>query len=267
LPFIKTLPPTLVMVSALLSACAPSGASSSASLPSRSVSGATSATPLPPPRPSNGPNERVCAGVDSLPGIDVSDYDPGTQWTVVKHSGVDFTFIKASEGIDYTNPYFVQDWAAAPNNGIFRGAYHFFHPKDDPTLQAQHFLKVMGKLQSNDLPAMFDWESNEGVSAAEQIKKAKVWLQLVEAATGKTPIIYVSPSYWNALGNPQEFERYPLFIAHYDVTCPEIPPPWSQWTFWQRGTGPAAGVQAAEADLDVFNGSLTQLLQLAQSSK
>jgi lysozyme len=192
--------------------------------------------------------------------LDVSDYDPGTQWGVVASSGNHFAFIKATEGVTFTNDLFVSDWPAAQNAGLIRGAYHFFHPGDDPVQQAQFYLKTIGTLSASDLPPMLDWETTDGVSSAQQIANAKTWLTLVEAATGKTPIIYVDPSFWNALGNPVDFVQYPLFIAEYDVSCPQVPPPWSDWTFWQKQIGPIPGVQSAQADIDVFNGAL-QLLE------
>jgi lysozyme len=213
---------------------------------------------VPVPRPSSSANESVCATATTIPGLDVSDYDPGTQWPVVKNSS-SFTFIKATEGVTFTNDLFAADWNNAKTAGLVRGAYHFFHPGDDPAQQARFFLSVMGNLNNNDLPPVLDWEVTDGVSSATQIENALIWLQAVETATGRIPIIYVDPSFWNALGNPQEFVRYPLYIANYDVNCPSVPAPWSRWTFWQTKTAPLPGIQSALVDLDVFNGSFAQL--------
>lgn len=220
---------------------------------------------LPPPRASSDANESVCAASAAIKGTDVSAYDPGTQWTVLQHSGAGFAYVKATEGLTYTNVLFAGDWSASKSAGLYRGAYHFFHPGDDPTSQAEFFLKTMGSLASNDLPPMLDWETTDGVSTESQIQNALIWLQAVEQATGKTPVIYVDPSFWNELGNPTEFERYPLFVAGYDISCPEIPPPWSSWVFWQSNVGPVTGLTSDQADQDNFNGSLTQLSQFATS--
>ena len=217
----------------------------------------------PPARASSAANLRVCQGTSSVGGVDVSDYDPSTQWTTVQHSGRGFAFIKATEGTTYTNPLYASDWSSSKSAGLLRGAYHFFHPGDDPTVQAQFFLRTMGALGANDLPPLLDWEVTDSMSSATQIENALIWLQAVEAATGKIPVIYVAPAFWNALGNPTEFARYPLFIANYDTSCPDVPPPWSTWTFWQTGTGTASGLSSSEADLDVFNGTLTQLTSFA----
>jgi lysozyme len=235
-------------------------------LPSSAPSASPSTEPSPVtvvPRPSSAPDEDICAGQSTLQGLDVSDYDPDTQWVTVAQVGRSFAYVKATEGDDFTNPYFASDWAATKAQGISRGAYHYFHPEIDPLSQADYFLSVMGTLSSTDLPAVLDWEETGGLSVSAQIQSALVWLAQVQSVTGKAPVIYVDPSFWNALGNPTQFASYPLYIANYEVTCPFIPAPWSSWTFWQQGTGPIDGVQSAAADLDEFNGSLAQLHSFA----
>jgi lysozyme len=206
-----------------------------------------------------GPDVTVCASGNTVSGLDVSDFDPGTNWPVVQAGGNVFTFIKATEGATFVNGDFASDWMAAKNSGLIRSAYHFFHPSIDPTRQANSFLATVGRLASDDLPAMFDWEISGNESAAIQKSRALLWLAQVESATGKTPIIYTNPSFWKTLGDTSDFARYPLFIANYEVSCPNIPAPWTTWAFWQYRLGPLDGVQADTVDLDVFNGSIDQL--------
>jgi lysozyme len=264
-----------------LSACSPVGSSSGldssnndqSSNPSTPTAPTTPSTPVPPvpqapppvvARPSNAANLTICPGNDTELGLDVSDYDPNTNWTKVAASNRGFAFVKATEGSSYINPSFAADWANAKAAGVVRGAYHFFHADADPTAQANTFLKTIGKLGLNDMPPVFDWEVTDNQSNATQIARAKTFLQLVEAATGRIPIVYTSASFFNPLGNPQGFERYPLFVAEYKVACPKIPPPWSKWTFWQyadTGNGGISGVTNSDIDQDFFVGTLAQLAQ------
>jgi lysozyme len=222
-------------------------------------------TPTLPPRSSNAPNENICAGAEALSGLDVSDDQPNTNWQSVHSAGKSFALVKATEGTTFTNPDFATDWAALKTVGMIRGAYHYFHPSLDPLSQANYYLSKIGTLSAGDLPPMFDWEETDGLSASAQIAAAVVWLTRVESVTGKTPMIYVDPSFWNALGNPIEFASYPLFIANYEVACPQIPPPWSTFTFWQQGSGHVAGVQTNAVDLDLFNGNEAQLESFAET--
>src|SRR5262245_61075050 len=70
----------------------------------------------------------ICADGPTVEGIDVSGYQPNTDWAKVKGANRKFAFIKATEGTGYVNPYFDHDWKGAKQNGILRGAYHYFHP-------------------------------------------------------------------------------------------------------------------------------------------
>ncbi|MFZ1960088.1 MAG: GH25 family lysozyme, partial [Methylovirgula sp.] len=58
-------------------------------------------------------------------GIDVSKYQGDIDWNTVRASGVKFAWIKATEGGDYVDEKFAQNWAEAKAAGVPRGAYHF----------------------------------------------------------------------------------------------------------------------------------------------
>jgi lysozyme len=217
-------------------------------------------------RPSKVGNQVVCQGPQTKVGTDVSRYDVDTHWNVAQTSGLSFVFVKATEGVTIVSPLFAGDWQAAKTAGVVRGAYHYFHPSDDPREQAQLFLKTVGTLEHSDLPAMLDWETTDRVRPAKQIQRALIWLEAVEAATHKIPIVYVSPAFWNALGNPVAFARFPLFVAHYGVVCPVVPRPWTSWAFWQKGSGVLQGMRSPKTNIDLFNGSPMDLARLASAT-
>lgn len=197
-------------------------------------------------------------------GIDVSGYNTGTNWIQVKASGIAFAFIKATEGITYLNPYFRNDWANSKSAGIIRGAYHFFHPKDDPVKQANYFLSVMGHLSLGDLPAVLDLEIHSA-PIKEEVASALIWLETIEKATGKTPIIYSGHYFIDELANPPEFEKYHLWLAGYTST-PQIPKPWNGYTFWQHSdSGKVLGVNGF-CDLSVAGGDLAWLTEFSNQT-
>ena len=45
--------------------------------------------------------------------------------------GIDFAFVKASEGETLRDPQFDHNWAAAKAAGLTRGAYHFYRADGD----------------------------------------------------------------------------------------------------------------------------------------
>src|SRR5687768_3711582 len=59
-------------------------------------------------------------------GIDVSHHQGVIEWSLLSGQGVDFAYIKASEGGDFVDPAFARNWDGAGRAGIRRGAYHFF---------------------------------------------------------------------------------------------------------------------------------------------
>src|SRR5690349_25115520 len=59
-------------------------------------------------------------------GIDVSHHQGHIKWAKLPSQGVDFAYIKATEGSDHVDKRFLINWRAADRAGIDRGAYHFF---------------------------------------------------------------------------------------------------------------------------------------------
>lgn len=201
--------------------------------------------------------KKVRAGVITVPGLDVSHYDENINFSLVKASGREFVFAKCTE---YSpDSLYSKNKINAEAAGLLFGAYHFFHPSKDPNNQAQNFL-LHAKLQKGNLPAVLDWESSDNIPSQLDRQRGKIWLDVVEKATGKPPIIYGGPYFLNALSLDTSFKKYPLWVAHYGVSSPLVPNPWLNWTFWQNSsTGSVPGIPAKDEDLDIFNGSLSSL--------
>ena len=93
------------------------------------------------------------------------------------------------------------------------------------------------------------------------MKDLQTWLDVVQQATGRTPIIYTDHGFWNSLGT-SAFGSYPLWIAEYGVQSVTLPAGWASWTFWQYSeSGTVSGVSGA-VDLNVFSGTLEELTAL-----
>ncbi len=207
-----------------------------------------------------------CGSGPTVQGIDVSSVQGDVNWQQVAASGRAFAFIKATEGTGYVNPTFANGWAGSKAAGVLRGAYHFFHPGEDPIAQANFFVQTMGPLEAGDLPPMIDWEVTDGSSNGADAAAGAAFLARVQQLTGRVPILYTYPGFWYGLGAPSGFAQYPLFIADYGVSCTDLPPPWGRWQLWQDGsTGNVPGV-GGQVDTDVFQGSLDDLRAFAQSS-
>ncbi|MBI1771936.1 MAG: glycoside hydrolase family 25 protein [Burkholderiales bacterium] len=199
----------------------------------------------------------------TVQGIDVSHYQGTVNWAAVKTAGIGFAFAKATDGNTYTDPQFKTNWAAIKAAGLLRGAYHFYESNDDPVTQANNFIKAVGSIAVGDLPPVVDIEINKGnFGSATLAANVQIWLNTVEQALGRTPMIYTGPSFWNQNMN-NSFSRYALWIAQYGASQPTVPKGWSKWTFWQNSeSGSVAGV-TGNVDTDIFAGSMADLLAFA----
>ena len=206
-------------------------------------------------------------------GIDISRWQhpdgAAINWTQVKADNISFAFIKATEGSSYTNPYFASDRAAAKEVGIYRGAYHFARPsKGTAAKQARYFVSRAGLFKgAGTLPPVLDLEDRGKLGVTALRTWTRNWLSTVEELTGRTPMIYTSPYFWETyLGNARNFTHYRLWVAHYGVSSPRVPGGWSTWTFWQRtSSGHVDGIRG-NVDMNRFNGTSAQLAALAQAS-
>ncbi|MCX5044950.1 glycoside hydrolase family 25 protein [Aldersonia sp. NBC_00410] len=184
-------------------------------------------------------------------------------WFAVRNSGHEFAMIKATEGLDYINPFFVPDTVAARLAGVARGAYHFARPQASPEAQAAFFAATVIGVNGppGDLPPILDLENSGGLPPAALIDWTHRFLNTVEGLTRRVPIIYTYPNFWKtAMANTNQFIRYPLWIADYRGNAqPELVGGWPVWTFWQytdRGVIPGI---AGTTDLNFYSGAMGPL--------
>lgn len=207
-------------------------------------------------------------------GVDVSNYQhpngAGINWNSVKASGAAFAFVKLSEGSSYTNPYGKGDLAGARAAGLRATGYHFGRPRlplSTATSDAQRFASQVGNAKvPGALPPVLDIEANGGLSAANVTAWTKQFLSTLEAATGRTPMIYSGPWFWRGyMGNPTGFSRYPVWIADYNpsATGPSLFGDFSFSTVWQyTDSARVSGIPSA-TDGNWFHGSRAVLDRLA----
>lgn len=207
-------------------------------------------------------------------GVDVSKWQrPGgvaLKWDEVAASGQKFAFIKATDGVEGDQKYFLEDSIAAAKAGLYVGSYHKAHPDRSATAQADQYVEALQQRDeqiSTDktLPPVLDIELDNGLNPTQLQKWTKDFLERVEEKTGETPMIYTYRWFWqNPMGNSTDFTDYPLWLAAYEDSAPtSLPGGWESMAFWQRSsTGRVDGIPT-NVDEDVFNGTEAELQQLA----
>lgn len=196
-------------------------------------------------------------------GIDISHHQGNINWAELakaEHvgSGIHFVFMKATEGSDWIDSSFQQNFIKARENGFIRGAYHFFSNTSSAEKQADFFCNQV-ELVENDLPPVLDVETVGNYGKDSLCLEVKTWLQKVERYYGVKPIIYTSRKFKEQYLNDNFFDTYPFWIAHYYVDSLTYK---GRWDFWQHtDMGRLPGIKG-HVDLNVYNGDLNQLKSL-----
>jgi lysozyme len=183
-------------------------------------------------------------------------------------AGADFVFIKASQQVE--DDQFKHSWKNAKSAGLLRGAYHYLDWRMSELTQAALFTGLLvGDV--GELPPVLDLEMNPApLNLTKGVIQGKVWnfLQAVEKATGRIPMIYSGFYYWLEWMNTNTiWARYPFWLAWYaKESIVKVPPPWPKWTFWQytdKSVGLAFGGETGGMDLSYFNGTVDELRKFA----
>jgi lysozyme len=200
-------------------------------------------------------------------GIDVSRYQEKINWREIsgfksgKDSvGITFAFVKATEGQSLLDRYFFYNWTETKKHNIIRGAYHYYKPSVNSTVQAANFIKHV-KLQMGDLPPVLDIEE-VGKYGADNMKKGiKNWLKIIEKHYGIKPIIYTNASFFKKHLSGKEFNGYRFWIAHYTKTTPKVN---KDWVFWQYSDKGVIKNIRSKVALNVHKGTKEELLAICK---
>lgn len=182
-------------------------------------------------------------------GIDISSHNGNMNLYEAAKDGVEFAFIKASEGSDFKDKSFRRNYYKARNAGIKTGAYHFFRFDKGGIEQGKNLLEAIDNIEL-DLGIAIDVENTGNATG---VGKETIIQNLAEMAeflnmNGYRPIVYT---------NKEGLEEYivpslpgsPLWICSFN----EIPIN-GEWLFWQFDHhGQVKGING-DVDLNTFCG-------------
>lgn len=179
-----------------------------------------------------------------LEGIDVSGHQPVVDFKRVRAAGISFVYVKATEGVSFTDKKAASHGKGARDAGLELGAYHYLRVRrgaQDAAKQAGEFLRVYRAIGCTLIPAIdVETDGNEGRTHAEYLEAVRQARVVLEDALGMAPFIYTYPGFWagaGALRAANDLAACPLWIASYTKRGPTIPPPWTAATMWQYAAG------------------------------
>lgn len=198
--------------------------------------------------------------VMELLGVDVSHYQKQIEWdTVAAKQALDFVFVKATEGHDYRDSLFCDNWDALRRLGVRRGAYHFFRAYGCGYEQAMNFLHTV-EMKPGDLAPVLDIERTDGIAPEIMLEEAGIWLDIVESNLGIRPIIYTNLAFYEQY-LAGHFDHFPYWIARYSDERPLLTTG-KRWEIWQYSNEGCLDGIPKKVDLNIFTGNHDMLDKL-----
>lgn len=154
-----------------------------------------------------------------MKGIDVSMHNGTIDFASVKNDGIAVVIIKATEGVDYVDPYLEHHYEGAKAEGLNIGFYHFMSERTSPTQQANDFWNAIKDKEFNVIPCLDIETNNMGRSTEEISERCIEFLQQFKSLSGLDCMIYTG-GYFGRDSLDSRVKQYKGWIAHYGADKP-----------------------------------------------
>lgn len=189
-------------------------------------------------------------------GVDISHYQEQINWSKVKksHHPIKYVFMRSTMGKDGKDIQFADNWKKAKEFGYIRGAYHYYRPNENSTLQFKNYAKNT-TLKPGDFIPILDAESLGKLGGDDLRKGVLNWLKLAEKKYGVKPMIYSGRTIYEQQLKTT-VKDYPKWIASYS---PKNKIDHIEWDFHQFTKEVRIKGISGYVDGNDFNGNLSDL--------
>lgn len=144
-------------------------------------------------------------------GIDISHHQSRSlDLARCRAEGIEFVFMKATEGASFVDEDFVLNLAEARAAGLLVAAYHYVRSNASAAAQVELLVNVVPL----DVPVVLDVETNSGgVSLVREL------VDRLRARGYRVPLLYLPRWYWQQLGSPSLVGLPPLWSSRYPDTA------------------------------------------------
>ena len=190
-------------------------------------------------------------------GVDVSSYQGDIDWDVLSSQGIDFAYIKATEGSKTVDRCFEANWKGASFTSLRIGAYHFFSFESPGETQAELFRSTVKEVPGMLPPAVDvefygDFGSEKDIDVSAVKAELRVFVDSLAGEYCMKPVIYCDARSYDALVREGFDDCDIRFRSVYSKTPDGI-----GWTFWQYSNRHRLeGYSGRERyiDMNIFNG-------------
>ncbi len=200
-----------------------------------------------------------------LKGIDVSRWQEKIDWEKVKADGIEFAFIKASQGGSisslkikpFTDSYFKRNITNADAAGVFCGVYHYLTGvnQEDVIAEAEYLVRVLAPYKNIiKYPVALDFEDFRYTAHHKSLNSVliRLFTGIIREA-GYTPILYANRSFLRKHIDLSSLSNLDIWYALYYTPRRRINPPsdFSKMTVWQwSNSGSVNGIRG-KVDMNV----------------
>jgi Glycosyl hydrolases family 25 len=140
-------------------------------------------------------------------GIDVSHHQGALDFARFRQeSGIEYAFIKATEGSTFVDSDFAGNLRQAQNAGMLVAAYHYQRSNASATAQIANIQRVV----PDGIPVILDVEANSG-----DISLTRALVTGLSQVGVRVPLSYVPRWYWQQIGSPGLSGLPPLWSSRY----------------------------------------------------
>lgn len=157
----------------------------------------------------------------AVKGVDISEFNGGVNFDLLKQNGVEFVIIRTGFGSDYPGQQ-DKNWginvAACENIGMPYGVYHYGYAKNRQggINEAKHCLRLLnGRVPLYGV--WYDMEDNSTLGG-DLVGAAQGFCDTIEAA-GLYAGVYASLNWWNNYLTAPGFNQYDRWVAQYYKEC------------------------------------------------
>lgn len=200
---------------------------------------------------SGDPHVDVDRTVYPVRGIDISGHNGPVDFDRLRRAGIEFVYIKASEGASWRDTLFEVNYRSALASGIAVGVYHFFRFNTEGWRQSVNILRAIDGRRL-DLPVAIDVEEwgNPGEHPTDRVVENLRSMVDLLRQSGREVIIYTNKNGYYRFIRGHFFDDVALWICGF--TDPPVRDR-SRWTIWQHShRGRVDGVRG-NVDLNTFN--------------
>ncbi|MDG4951274.1 hypothetical protein NLM59_10075 [Weeksellaceae bacterium KMM 9724] len=185
-------------------------------------------------------------------GIDISAHTGKVDFEEIQKQNIDFVYLKATEGENFVDPKFEENYKNVIKNKFPVGFYHFFRFNKDGVVQAHNFLQNI-KDKETHLPLVIDveeWGNLSSKSQEEVVSEISKFINTVENSTQSKIMIYSNESSYKKYieGN---FDNKEVWICSFSKK-PNIE---KEWVFWQHSHKGKLDGADGWVDINTFNGT------------